>query len=131
MNNNNFIDIIDNFENDDLENDKENISTDNESEFSDYIMEGDNIEEYDNDSNYSIFEMNGNGNEIEAYNNNLFKENEDINNLIYKLKYKRYKSLYNRLKQVEEIIYKSNFDKSILENSKEITDELINKILGI
>jgi len=36
--------------------------------------------------------------------------------IIHKLKYQRYKELYGKLKQVEEIIENKNFDKTILES---------------
>ena len=53
----------------------------------------------------------------------------DMGEIIYKLKYHRYKELYGKLKQVEEIIVNKNFDKTILENYNELTDELINLII--
>ena len=55
--------------------------------------------------------------------------NIDMGEIIYKLKYQKYKELYRKLKQIEEIIVVKNFDKTILENYNELTDELVNLII--
>ena len=52
-----------------------------------------------------------------------------MNEIIYKLKYQRYKELYEKLKQVEQTIIDTNFDKTILDNHNELTDELIDLII--
>ncbi len=133
-----FLDFTDEINDEDKENNfneeenifKNSVSNDNNcnNNQSNYNveLEGDEIIEYD-DNNYDISEMTGD--EIEEYNSHLFKENDHVNNLIFKLKYKRYKGLYNKLKQVEQIINSETFDKSVLGDSKEITDKLIDKIL--
>jgi hypothetical protein len=89
--------------------------------FSEEILESDEIIESNNILESSeIFSMN---------NNSISIGDIDMGEIIYKLKYQRYKELYGKLKQVEEIIEDKNFDKTILENYNEITDVLIDLII--
>jgi hypothetical protein len=52
-----------------------------------------------------------------------------IKNMIYKLKYERYKISYIKLKFVDQIISRNDFDVEILDGSNGLNEELIEKLL--
>ncbi len=53
----------------------------------------------------------------------------NINDLMYRLKYERYKISYLKLKQVDKIFQFNNFDINILNGYEQITDELVDMLL--
>ncbi len=99
-----------------------NIIFDNSSDFSNFFSDnlvGDEIiEEDEPDTNENIYE-----------DNNYEEENKQVSELVYTLKYKKYKTLYGKLKIVEKLIDNENFDKSIFINNKILTNELIDIII--
>ncbi len=52
-----------------------------------------------------------------------------INSILYKLKYKRYKTEYTKLKLVERVIYDNKFDSEILRDYDNLSDELVDMII--
>lgn len=60
----------------------------------------------------------------------LINNTDSMNEIIYKIKYKKYKNLYGKLKQVEKILDNKDFDKTILKDNNLLTDELIDLIIN-
>ncbi len=74
--------------------------------------------------------------EIDTFDDNEYDENEDskinmdeMKELMYKMKYCRYKNDYSNLKKIEKILKSQDFDSTILDNYDCLTDELIKLLL--
>jgi hypothetical protein len=65
----------------------------------------------------------------EEYENQYGSKSVQIKNMIYKLKYERYKISYIKLKFVDQIISRNDFDVEILDGSNGLNEELIEKLL--
>lgn len=132
MENNNYnlgddIDFV--YQDEDEENNENNENINNSSDisfFDDKILEEDEMIEGDVIINEDTEEQYTQDDDIDYE-----EENKQVNDLVYTLKYKKYKILYGKLKQIDKIIDNKDFDKSIFKDKDNsvLTAELVDIIL--